>query len=174
MNNMKKKNNKIKYFVLFILMLISSFTMNLTNSRYTSQTSMDNTLEIAKPVLEMVSDSANTLENMYPGQEVEYYFSVKNTDGNVNNEVVLNYYIEVAYKNTNLPLTYTVYQIADDGTETQLATTSNKTDKILIGFGNIETHKYKIKFTWPISENSITYQNKQLEVDVNVFAEQKI
>ena len=53
MNSISKL--RIKYVVLFILILICAFSIGLTNSRYTSDSNYEDNLAIAKPVVEIES-----------------------------------------------------------------------------------------------------------------------
>lgn len=171
MNN--KLKLKLKYIALFILIIICAFAINLTDSRYSSSKTIDDSIQIAKPIVEMESTSATTIENILPGQTVEYEFNIKNTDGTFTNEVLMNYYIKVTYNNNNLPLTYEIFDVTD-GTEKKLTTTSNQTDIKSIGYSDVEVHKYRIKFTWPSNENDVSYAGKQISFDIDVYAEQAV
>ncbi len=171
MNNISKI--RIKYILVFILILICAYSIGLTNSRYASETNYSNNLEIAKPVIEIESNSNKKIENMLPGDKAEYIFYVKNTD-NVNvNEIMLNYYIKVVIPENEIPLTYKIYDITN-GTEKEINVDSNKTDLISLGFENIENHKYKIKFIWPENEKDYSYSNKEMKFDIEVYAEQAL
>ena len=171
MNSIKKM--KIKYFVVFILILTCAFSIGLTNSRYSSGKKIDNEVMVATPVVEFESVTGTSFTNMLPGDTVAYNFNIKNTDGNMINEVAINYYIKLTYENNNLPLTYKIYDITS-GTEVELPTTSDQTSLIALGYENIETHNYKIEFTWPISDNAESYANKQIAFKLDVYAEQVI
>lgn len=170
-------SNKVKlsakYILLFILIIISGFAVKVTNSRYSSGKKINDNIEIAKPVIELESTSDTTIENILPGETALYTFNIKNTDGTLTNEVLMNYYIEVTYNNTDLPLAYEIFDITD-GTEKKLSTNSNKTQIKAIGFNEIELHKYKIKFMWPSSENSVSYAGKQMAFEISVYAEQVV
>lgn len=169
MNKIKKI--KIRYFILFISILICVFSIGMTNSRYTSAKKIDNELPIAKPIIEFESVSTSEITNVVPGDTIEYNFNIKNTDGTMTNEVAMNYYIKLSHKDSNLPLKYKIYDITS-GTEVELPITSEQTSVISLGYGEVETHKYKIKFIWPISNNDEAYANKQTTFDIEIYAEQ--
>lgn len=171
MNSISKL--RIKYVVLFILILICAFSIGLTNSRYTSDSNYEDNLAIAKPVVEIESQSETEISNMLPGDTVEYLFNIKNTDGTNQNEVLLNYYLKVTFASDALPLTYEIFDITD-GTETKLELSSNQTNLISLGFTNIETHKYKIKLTWPEDQNDVSLANQNVAFDIDVYAEQVV
>lgn len=171
MNNVSKI--RIKYIVLFILILICAYSIGLTNSRYVSESNYNNNLEIAKPIIEIESDSNKKIENMLPGDTAEYIFNVKNTDNTNKNEIMLNYYIKVVIPENGIPLTYKIYDITN-GTEKEININSNKTDLISLGFENIENHKYKIKFIWPKDKKDYSYANKDMKFDIEVYAEQAL
>ena len=73
MNSISKL--RIKYVVLFILILICVFSIKLTNSRYSSDSDYKDDLEIAKPIVQMESDSSTDIGNMLPGDTIEYLFN---------------------------------------------------------------------------------------------------
>ena len=156
-----------------ILIIISFFSIHLTNSRYTSGKKGKGDFEIAKPVIEFKNISSADINNMMPGQTAEYYFNIINVDSESKNEVLINYYIEVSFEDNDLPITYTIYDITN-GNEVELETNSNKTSLISLGYKEIETHKYKIEFEWKSEENNISYSNKQTTFNIEVYAEQVI
>ena len=110
---------------------------------------------------------------MIPGQTIEYEFNIKNTDGNLTNEVLINYYIKLTAQDSNLPVTYKIYDITN-GTEKELPMTSNQTALISLGYENVENHKYKIQFKWPEESDSLTYADKQMNFNLDVYAEQVV
>ena len=171
MNKIKKM--KFKYIILFILILICSFSIGLTNSRYTSSKKIGDSLPIAKPILEFEPVSNSRINDMLPGQMVTYDFNIKNTDGNITNEVLINYYIKVTCEDNNLPITYKIYDITD-ATEEEVTVTSEQTSLITLGYKEIENHKYRIKFTWLSSDKAASYADKQTEFNIEVYAEQAI
>lgn len=134
---------------------------------------LEDNLPIAKPIIEFEAASPSEISDMIPGQTVQYDFIIKNTDGASQNEVAINYYIKVTYQNNNLPLTYKIYDITT-GTEQELQVTDNQTSLIKMGYEDIENHKYRIKFTWPLSQNDVSYINKQIGISIEVFAEQDV
>lgn len=172
MNNILKL--KIKYFVLFILIVISIISFMITSAKYTSKTEMSENLAIAKPIVELTSVSETSFSDLVPGETVEYYFNITNTDNSgETSEVAMNYYLKVSYENNDLPFTYEIYDVTN-GNSTPLTLTSNQTDLIDLGFGNPEEHQYKIVFSWASSENADTYANKEISVNLEVFAEQVV
>lgn len=171
MNSISKL--RIKYVVLFILILICVFSIKLTNSRYSSDSDYKDDLEIAKPIVQMESDSSTDIGNMLPGDTIEYLFNIKNTDDTNKNEVMLNYYIKIVIPDDGLPLTYKIYDITD-GEEKELEVNNNQTELISLGFENIENHKYKLKLTWPEDKNDVAFSNTNMKFDIEVYAEQVI
>lgn len=164
---------RIKYVVLFILILIFVFSIKFTNSRYSSDSNYEDVLEIAKPIIEIEPETSAEISNMLPGDTVDYLFNVKNTDEKNQNEVLLNYYLKVIISDNSLPITYKIYDITD-GLENELEIISGKTNLISLGFENVESHKYKIRFTWPEEENDVSLAGKEIKFDIDVYAEQVI
>jgi len=165
---------KIKYILLFILIIICTYAVSLANSRYlSSKTINNNNVEIANPIVELETVSETTISEIKPGDTVEYEFNIKNTDGTLTNDLLMDYYIKLTWGNSNIPLTYSIYDITS-GEENLLTVDSETNQTVLkqIGYNEVETHKYKIKFTWPESDNDVSYANLQTSFNIDLYAEQ--
>ena len=166
--------NKIINVLFFICIFVFFFLIEITNAKFASYKKSDNVIDIAKPIINIENVSSTNIENIIPGQEVEYYFNIKNTDENSTlNQVNMNYYIKLTAQDTSLPLTYNIYDVTS-GTEQILPMDSGQTAIMSIGYKEVETHKYKIKFMWPSNENSSIYANKNMSFSISVCAEQVV
>lgn len=164
---------RLKYTIFFILIIVVVFLMNITKSRYMSGMVMNSGLDIAKPIIEFSSNSEPNISDILPGESAEYIFNVKNTDGNILNEVNINYYIKLTYNDNNLPIQYEIYDITS-GTEVKLETTSNQTQLLTLGHEKVESYDYKLVFTWPADKNDVSYAGKEIAFDLDIYAEQVI
>ena len=168
----------LRYIELFVLIILCTFAIGLTNSKYSSTVSAEENINIAKPIVELEPTSEITVENILPGQTATYTFNIKNnvenTDGTLTkNDILMNYYVKVIYNDSNLPLTYEIYDTTT-GEDVKLNTTSNQTDINTRGYKEIENHSYKIIFTWPADANDVSYANKDTSFNIDVNAEQAV
>ena len=165
---------KLKYILLFILIIICTYAMNLANSRYLSSKKINNSnVEIANPIVEIEPVSESTLSDIMPGDTVVYDFNIKNANETLTNDILMDYYIKLTWENENLPITYSIYDVTS-GEENPLTINSetNQTAVKQIGYNELETHKYRIKFTWPEANNDVSYANKQTSFNIELYAEQ--
>ena len=84
----------------------------------------------------------------------------------------MQYYIQVVPQTSNLSLKYTLYNIAEDGTETLVG--ESETGLIEIGHTSEETHKYKLKVGWTEDGKNLQNANQKVALDIKVVSKQII
>lgn len=165
---MKKK---LEFLVLAFIIISSIYFMNTTTSRYLSQVNSVSDLDVAIPQISMdVGEVTNNL--MLPGDSREVEFYVKNYDTRVN-DVLMEYYINVDFIDSTIPVSYKIYDITDNS-ETLLSETSNGFGPITLKYGTEEDRHFKIIFTWDEKDNSTSYAGKQFSFKIEVNATQEV
>ena len=162
---------KIKFLIVMFIIISTVYFLNITNSRYTSETNIKENLDIAIPRISLKIE--NTIDSMLPGDTRTYNFSVNNTENSGINEVQMEYYINVNITQSDLPLTYKIYKL-EGTTETELENTSNGYGPITLNYGTEETQNFKIIFTWDETQNSVEYANKSYKFSIEVNSTQVI
>lgn len=163
---------KIKFLIVIFILVSTVYLLNVTNSRYTSEANIKESLDIAIPRISLETENI-TIDTMLPGDTRTYNFNIKNTENSEINEVQMEYYINVNVTQGDLPLTYKIYSI--DGTaETELESTSNGYGPITLNYGTAETKNFKIIFTWDETQNSVEYANKSYKFNIEVNSTQVI
>ena len=100
----KNKRLKLEIIVLLILLVMLCFLIPFTLARFRTEARGDAPIDIAFYLLNDTYTHQNiTLEEMKPGDEKSYTFSVSNTDGTNRSEVTLEYEV-VVLATTNLEL----------------------------------------------------------------------
>ncbi len=156
-------------FICFIVCICFVNSFNETTSRYLKQIEAKEEV-IAKPILDISSTSTSTeLQNMIPGDEREFEFSVTNKIGNDINEVLFSYNLEV-HLNSDIPLTLELY----DEQGQKLTLNNNKTDEEQMQYGSEVTRNYKAKIIWNANYNDEIYANKSINLTVTLNAIQVI
>lgn len=162
---------KVKFLIVIFIFISTVYLLNITKSRYTSETNIKENLDIAIPRISL--ETENTIDSMLPGDTRIYNFSIKNTENSKINEVQMEYYINVNITQNDLPLTYKIYSV--EGTrETELITTTNGYGPVNLNYETEETQNFKIVFTWDEAQNSVEYAGKNYKFNIEVNSIQVI
>lgn len=162
---------KIKFLIVIFIFVSSVYLLNITKSRYTSETNIKENLDIAIPRISL--ETENTIESMLPGDTRTYNFSIKNSENAKINEVEMQYYININITKNDLPLTYKIYSV--EGTkEKELIITTNGYGPITLNYETEETNNFKIIFTWDETQNSVEYASKSYKFNIEVNSIQVI
>ena len=171
------KNRLFLY--LSYLVLVSFVVTGITFSRYDTVTSGSDEANAAQAVFEYVPISATingdpiadiqngiSVADVKPGDELIYYFDIKNYDGSNINQVLLKYNIDVSFSPnpTTLPLTYLLTP-AD-------SYPSAGGNWIYLGFDSEETHSYMLMVLWAAADDNPSYIGKQQNVQIQINTEQ--
>lgn len=170
-----KKNTLIKkilnFCILSSLIILFLYTFNVTTSRYIGQIKATEAV-IANPILTLSNNTMSySIDNMLPGEEKVYNFSVSNVEDGKINEVLLDYTFKIDVGN-ELPLTVEIYDVTQG--ETKLELTNGKTKKIRMEYGTEKVNEYKLKIKWDSNKNSYEYTNKKAVCNVTLEAEQVV
>lgn len=163
---------KFKFIILTFTIISSIYLINTTTSRYLSEISAKNNVDVAVPQIEL--DTVNTTNTlMFPGDSQEVEFHIKNYDDININEVLMTYYINLDITNSSIPLNYKIYDITGDN-QTELAQTAEGFGPVTLNYGTQEDRYFKIVFTWDENDNSVLYASKQFEFQIEINATQEI
>lgn len=186
--SMIKKNNRLKLeiIILLVLLVMLCFFIPFTLSRFKTEARGDAPIDVAFYLLNDTYTHQNiTLDEMKPGDEKSYTFSVSNTDGTNRSEVTLDYEILVR-ATTNLQLEYELDEITtgedvdvvissdivsdEDGTYFKELKTSSETFE----YSSNQTKLYKLTIKYPGVLKSHKNQGICESIEINVLSKQKI
>ena len=183
-----KKNNRLKLEIAILLILLAMlcFLIPFTLSRFRTEARGNAPIDIAFYLLNDTYTRQNiTLDEMKPGDEKSYTFSVSNTDGTNRSEVTLDYEILIR-TTTNLQLEYELDEITT-GTDLDVVLSSNtvtdddgtyfkeiKTSSETFAYTSDQTKLYKLTIKYPSSlkdhKNQVFCEN----IEINSLSKQKI
>ena len=183
-----RNNNRLKLeiVIFFILLIILCFLIPFTLSRFRTEARGDAPIDVAFYLVNDTYTRQNiTLDEMKPGDEKSYTFSVSNTDGTNRSEVTLDYEV-VIRTTTNLPLEYELDEIVsgvgndvilssntitdDDGTYFKEIKTSSETFEYL----SDQTKLYRLTIKYPGTEKDHKLQGICESIEINIVSKQKI
>lgn len=183
-----RKNNRLKLeiIILLILLVMLCFLIPFTLSRFKTEARGDAPIDIAFYLLNDTYTNQNiTLDEMKPGDEKSYTFSVSNTDGTNRSEVTLEYEV-VVRTTTNLQLEYELEEITsgeendvilsqntitdDDGTYFKEIKTSSETFE----YSSDETKLYKLTIKYPEQHKHHKNQGICESIEIKILSKQKI
>ena len=183
-----RKNNRLKLeiIILLILLVMLCILIPFTLARFRTEARGDASIDIAFYLLNDTYTHQNiTLDEMKPGDEKSYTFSVSNTDGTNRSEVTLDYEI-VIRTTTNLQLEYELDEIVS-GVDNDVILSSNtisdeygtyfkeiKTSSETFEYTDDETKVYKLTVKYPSSLKSHRNQGICESIEINVLSKQKI
>ncbi len=183
-----KKNNRLKLeiIILLVLLVMLCFLIPFTLSRFRTEARGDAPIDIAFYLLnDTYTHQSITLDEMKPGDEKTYTFSVSNTDGTNRSEVTLDYEI-VVRTTTNLQLEYELEEIVS-GVDTDVVLSSNtvsdeygtyfkeiKTSSETFEYTSDQTKLYKLTIKYPNALKSHKNQGVCESIEINVLSKQKI
>ncbi len=152
-----------------LILLISIFCSYNTFASYKSVYESESSIEIAKPIFNLVTSSnANKIN---PTNEIETNFSITNFNDNEINDITLKYYLTISLENDKLPLEYKLYKKEND-TLTELPLTNNQTDYFTLNKDIKETQDFVLKISWNELDTSYEYQNITDYIKINAYIEQ--
>ncbi len=183
-----RNNNRLKLeiIILFVLLVVLCILIPFTLSRFRTEARGNAPIDVAFYLVNDTYTHQNiTLNEMKPGDENSYTFSVSNTDGTNRSEVTLDYEI-VVRATTNLPLEYELYEVVS-GTDTDAVLSSNivtdddgtyfreiKTSSETFEYTEDNTKVYKLKIKYPSTQKSHELQGICESIEINVVSKQKI
>ncbi len=183
-----KNNNrlKIEIIALFILLALLCLLIPFTLARFRTEARGDAPIDIAFYLLNDTYTHQNiTLDEMKPGDEKSYTFTVSNTDGTNRSEVTLDYEVLIR-TTTNLPLEYELYEVVS-GSDTDAVLSSNivadddgtyfkeiKTSSETFDYSSDQTKLYKLKVKYPAAQKDHKYQGFCESIEINILSKQKI
>lgn len=183
----KIKDNKrlrLEIIIFFALLLILSFLLPYTLSRFRSEARSDATIDIAfYTINDDYSHKNITLDNLFPGSEYNYTFTVSNFDSEHRSEVNQEYYVQVL-ATTNLPVTYEL-KLIEDGTDEDVVIDDGviqdddetyfkrmKTSSRKFSFEQDMTDTYKLTVKFPIDYKDSKYQDIAENVEIKIISNQ--
>lgn len=183
-----RKNNRLKLEIIFLLILLVMlcFLIPFTLSRFKTEARGDAPIDIAFYLLNDTYTHENiTLDEMKPGDEKSYTFSVSNTDGTNRSEVTLEYEV-VVRTTTNLQLEYELEEITS-GEDVDVVLSSNvvadedgtyfkeiKTSSETFEYSNDRTKLYKLTIKYPETLKSHKNQGFCENIEIKILSKQKI
>lgn len=183
-----KKNNRLKLeiCILLILLVLLCILIPFTLARFRTEARGNAPIDVAFYLLNDTYTHQNiTLEEMKPGDEKSYTFSVSNTDGTNRTEVALDYEVLIR-ATTNLQLDYELYEIVDGNDVNALSSVNTvpdddgtyfkelKTASETFGFTDNETKQYKLTIKYPNSQKDHKNQGICESIEINILSKQKI
>ena len=183
-----RKNNRLKLEIIlfFILLIILCFLIPFTLSRFRTEARGDAPIDVAFYLVNDTYTRQNiTLDEMKPGDEKSYTFSVSNTDGTNRSEVTLEYEV-VVRTTTNLQLEYELEEITS-GEDVDVVLSSNvvadedgtyfkeiKTSSETFEYSNDRTKLYKLTIKYPETLKSHKNQGFCENIEIKILSKQKI
>ena len=182
-----KKNNRLKLeiVIFFILLIALCFLIPFTFSRFKTEARGTAGIDVAFYLLNDTYTHQNiTLEEMKPGDEKSYTFSVSNTDGTNRSEVTLEYEV-VVLATTNLELNYELYEV-NNGVDTDVVASANvitdddgtyfkeiKTSSETFEYTEDNTKLYKLTIKYPNTDKSHELQGICESIEIKILSKQK-
>ena len=157
---------RIKFIISAFIIICTIVVINKTNSRYISQVNMDGNINVAVP--QIVVDTSNYIDSIsiLPGETQTLEFSVKNYKDSKVNEILMEYYININVTNSNIPLTYKLYEISGTN-ENELNQKTEGFGPITLNYENQEEKKYKLEFAWDENNNNISYASQEFSYEIS-------
>lgn len=186
-HKVKSKRLYIKGVILLacFILVIRIFTLAL--SKYESQVEANANVDIAFYLLnEDYQTMTLNLESILPREnKYKYYFSIGNQDGEKRAQIDLEYNLKVR-TTTNLPITYTLYEIESANKINVI--TSNTVDRdeyntyfrniltapVILRYDSPETKFYQLEVSFPETYNETNYQDIIELIEITVSSQQLI
>lgn len=180
--NKKLKRLYMKFVILVLCFLTFARIVTLVLSKYESEAKSTANVDVAFYLLkEDYQTMTLNLASIFPEKDAHTYtFSVGNIEDNKTAEIDLKYDLTIR-TTTNLPLTFELYQITEDGKSSAIQTNTIGPDEYGTYFRTIttssedlyykqpKTNLYELVFYFPETYNTTNYQNiiEVLEINVN-------
>ncbi len=162
--------SKIKLLIMIIIVAAVVCFVNITRSRYMSEMTAVGNIDAAIPIIVLNEGSLDN-QLMLPGDSKTYEFYVGNKDGSDINEVKMNYYINVELTKNEIPLTYKLYEITNNG-ENEITKTDGKFGPFVLDYGVEQNRHFKLVIEWNENDNSVNYAGKQNTFSLKINATQ--
>ena len=176
----------IKFFVFILLIILAINLIKATISKYRSSATSTANVDLAYYIFQAESISQDLkLESILPREQpYNYTFSVSNHDDTDRTETAIEYTI-IIKTTTNLPLTYSVYNVEDlntnlvtetntttddDGTYYKITTVEGET----LGFEEDEDVVYRLQILFPEQYNVSEYEGIIEYVQITINSSQII
>lgn len=183
-----KSNNKLKIqiIIFIILLILLSFLIPYTLSRFKTEARGSADIDIAFYLLnDEYQHQSLSIENFEPGMTREYNFSVANYKDSNRSEVTLEYDLELI-TTTNLPLEYKVYKVENSiptllNLEDNLITDTNgtyfkkvNTDPIVLPHTDDLINYYRVDIKFPEEYKNYKYQGVPEHIEIKVNSRQVV
>jgi hypothetical protein len=169
---------KMLPFYLVYLIIVTMIVTGVSFSKYGTIVDGADSARVAKPVLRYVPLSATyngvalggvsgglEFDEVEPGDELIYYFEIRNFENEELNEVLLKYNIEISVEPEGvLPLEVTVTPSA--------VYPSAGSGWTLLNMGEEITHSYTLTIHWDEAETGSEYGNQEQVIRITINAEQ--
>jgi len=178
---------KKKIYLVIILIVLVTFFSGITYSFFHSNTTLDSTNQgIASFIFETnnLDQIDLNLNNLKPGDEREYLFSVANTSEDKTSDVTLEYQLSIKTYHF-IPITIDLYEITE--TKENLVGSCDETYErnsenelvcnmpiSTLNNSKEESDDYKLKITFPIEYNDFKYSNLVDYINLEIESWQKI
>jgi len=169
-----------KYYIYLIYLIVVTLVVTVVSfSKYSTTAEGSSSVVVAVPVIDYVPVSANfngepisivsgggiVIQDLQPGDTLEYHFKICNFKEEKINQVLLKYAISVAFEPDpkQIPLTYSItpeYAYLSQDSWTYL------------GHGDHETHYYTLTAAWGEDLYDTAYLNKEQQIMIRIDSEQ--
>jgi len=162
------------------MIVVSLVVTAVSFSRYSTTVEGSTQVSVAKPVVEYIpgkltlngvplttSAGGISLTDVMPGDELVYAFEIRNFTEDDENQVLMQYWINVIYDPadpTVLPLQDT---LVAGGTYP-----SAGGDWVYLGFGEQITHSYTLTVSWDEGEVDPAYMNQEQSIQIQINSQQ--
>lgn len=159
-------------------MLFSTITIVLDKSyaKYVSSISGYATTQTAVSVTtNTLNELSYKLDDMLPGDEKTYTFSVQNFDNGGRTQTAMEYYFYINNSN-DIPYTISLYK-NDENTNILFYndnTNRYESNANILGFSDDETDEYELVINWDGDYTSSLYNGKVDYIDITIRSNQKI
>ena len=168
----RKKRSTIKFLkiliTLYLCVIAMPFTFLTTLAKYTSRVCASGTVGIARPVLNLQTNPVTHTVN--PVNSMEVYFRVVNFEGDVVNEVKLDYTISFVIDDSvtnslDIPLKLQLY----DGNDQEITLNGNTAkESISMPASTPTTHEYKLVVSWNGENKSPDFAGLEKKIKISL------
>lgn len=171
-----KFKKSFKNFLIFYFFVAVMPFMFLTSAKYTEVMSIEDTVKVAQPILNI--SSLTNSDKISPTNDVDILFNIYNFDNDDEtkiNGVKLNYKIIIYFveePEVNVPLNISLYDITDSDNPVKIDLTNNESPSFTMVASTKVIKNYKVHLSWDGQDKSYTYQNLMKKLNVKVDVEQ--
>ncbi len=172
---------------MLVILNILSVGIGATYSYFRSDIKLSsNNINFAKFIFNssVVESFELPLDNLFPGSNNEYLFSVTNNERGTVSDVDTEYIITIKTYHF-IPLDITLYSIEDEAYTLVLDCNEEEydrddknvlicsTDSLTLNYDTMKTDEYKLAISFPSEYNDLEYQNLVDFIELNINSEQK-